>query len=213
MKFEAFRSNAGTKTDNWWRTVRVFVLSSVLSGCATTQVETLDLTQLKPGEGIFVTRIITSTISSTDDGNEITTTPDETSEARYHVQYGTSSRVMSIFQEFVAPKGTYEVDARKGPFLVVSAQPAGDYYFNYLEGEAFGLRFAAKFHVTAKQITYVGDLNVKFTRSKMPLRKDYYHPHSVEVLADLNATTAALDIRFPHTLSRLKTDLMTLESF
>ena len=194
----------------------VCIVSAFLAGCGSTgrAVESLDLGGLEADEGIVVMRVITSAMDVDDDVE----TRNDFPEVSYSLEVGkTKSVTGKLFDisRFDFGNNTIEVDGDEGTSLVMRKLDAGEYYFNAIHvlGYASGGSglLAVRFEVQPQQVTYIGDLDVHFRRTKGLFGWSSYVPTELAVYSDVQATRALVEQQSHQGVLDWTTNLMILE--
>ena len=198
-----------------WVRISAALVFLVATGCKAPDyaAKDLDLSKLKPNEGLFVTRVITSI--EYEDDKEAKQVKDADVDCTVH--YGTSkSRMVNNFLGswfFGSTTDRVTVSAGTKCELVVRKREAGDYYWNrlYTYDSYKNAYFAGKFSVVPGKLTYIGDLNVKLHEQKGWFGTKSHRSGTVSVGMDPAAIRAALGEKFG-TVPSLRIDPMVFES-
>jgi hypothetical protein len=137
-----------------------FLVGLAGSGCASAgkNVESLDLAQCKPDEGLVVVRFLTSRADKGDLEHA-----EHDPDLDYDVQVSSSKSMLLAGFGF---QDSWSVMGKNGPALIVRKLDAGDHYFDKLEISSGTAPLAVRFTVQPGHVTYIGDLDILFIESK-----------------------------------------------
>lgn len=183
--------------------VLFWLLAGLLgTGCAglSKELASLDASELKSNEGVFVVRFLTSRADADDLAH-----PESDPDLSYSVMVGPHK---SVLMRAAGYKGSLDVEAEHGPVLIARGLEAGDYYFNGIGNSQGSSTIAVRFSVLPGRVTYIGDLHVMFIESKGFFQSNKL---KLEVRTDDAAMMSQLRARFP-SVPTVETVPMVIES-